>query len=48
MEILKMSSPSPRIFNGFSETINVTSGEHDFGYSVPNNMSEYRMLHSGQ
>lgn len=38
----------PRIFNGFSETINVTTGEQNFGYSIPNNMSEYRLLHSGE
>lgn len=38
----------PRFFNGFSETINMTTGEHNFGYSIPNNMSEYRMLHSGE
>lgn len=34
--------------NSFTQTINITTGEHVFGDIVPNNMSEYKMLHSGQ
>lgn len=48
MTTLRNVLSSHRFFNGFSQTINVTARDHDFGDSVPNNMSVYQLLHSGQ